>query len=408
MKYLLILAMAVAAQAACPFGGKFLKLGSEGDCPHAKKIQVDSPQTTIMGCQCTSECQSHIRDGFNCDTCSTENCGKRGIRGRYDFCVYPPNKDYEYQSLEKKMDYLWTKVDADHTPGKYPSALGGFTESVQTSFDLYSDEMTAGRQKVIHSVGSVCKFNLKIAGDSPFTGVLKANNVARGLVRMGSALPVDLKSGVVPGIGVKFLRSNVPSGNLVALYSLAPLPDNSYNFFEKTLSNHIGPAEGLAPKVLGKKFEQKSSCITMVGLSDICKFDNDGKQTDAVEFPFELTFKSNVVQFPSTPITQDKLNEQLGSIAGGTDLFEVKYRADPKSDPRVLGTMTTDGPCVLSKFGDASLFFRHQLVEEDWELQPTWPGYLVGERDCGPKQQPAASNLPRQCPARVLDYVEQL
>lgn len=415
MKYLLILTMAVATQAACPFGGKFQKMGSETDCPHmkAKQVRAATPQMTSMGCVCKTNCKPGVTDLYNCDWCYTEgSCGKSGLKGKYDYCVYPENKDYEYQTLNEKMDNLWTEIDADHKSGTYPSVLGALKESVQTTFDARSDVMPAGRVKYIHGVGAVCKFNLKIAGDSPFTGVLKANNVAHGLIRMGSALAVDLDSGIVPGLGIKFLRSKVPSGNFVALNSLTPLPDKSYNFFEQTFSNHIGPAEGVA-SFLAKKFEQKSSCATQVGVSDICKYDNDGVETDDLKFPFEITLNSRNIQFPTSPVTGDALMDMLTSIPTGTDLFEVGYYTDPKAAQsgagRILGTMTTDGPCVASAFGDASLFFRHQLIEEDWKLQPTWPGYLTGT-DCSSSSAPKISNLPSQCPARIFEFdkTEQL
>lgn len=226
-----------------------------------------------------------------------------------------------------------------------------------------------------------------MSSSSPFTGVLKAGNTGHGLVRMGSALPVDEKSGVVPGLGIKFMRSKVPSASFVSLVSLSPLPNNEYNFFADTFSNHIPPAEGLAATALAKKFTQKSGCPTQVGLSDVCKYDSDGNTADKPVFPYELTQRSKVVQFPSTPITQAQLQEQLISITEGTPLFEVGYFTDPKHaqsgvPATVLGTMVTDGPCVNSLFGDESLFFKHQLIEEDWAAEPFWMGYLDPHKDC--------------------------
>ena len=44
---------------------------------------------------------------------------------------------------------------------------------------------------------------------------------------------------LVPGIGVKFLRTGVSSANFMLLHSLDPLPDNNFNFFAKDMSNHI-------------------------------------------------------------------------------------------------------------------------------------------------------------------------
>jgi len=409
MRSLFFFAMlAVVAQSICPYsGGKVNGAdGKEVPCPHLKKQELTSTlETTVQGCTCSGECSATVTDGFNCEWCYTQNnCGISGVTGKWDYCVWPADQAFESQTWDKKLTDLWGKITADQTIGKPANPLKMLVESIQTSFDVHSDVMPPGRQKVIHGVGAVCKFKLQISSTSPFTGVLKANNVANGLIRMGSALAVDLSSGVVPGVGVKFLRSKVPSGNYVALNTLRPLPDNNYNFFEKTLSNHI-PAypQGTKEKVLMKKFGQASTCVTMVGLSDICSYDNDGAPVGTPKFPFELTMDSRIIQFLKTPVMQDQLQEQLAAIPSGTKLYEIGYHSDPKSSksgaaPTVLGTMVTDGPCVNSKFGDESLFFRHQLVEEDFKLEPTWPGYLDGKQDCA-YNGPLSGTPPRQCSA---------
>lgn len=408
MRSLFFFAMlAVLAQSICPYsGGKANGAdGKEVPCPHLKKQDTTFAQTA-QGCTCSGECSATVTDGFNCEWCNTQNnCGNSGITGKWDYCVWPADKAYESQTWDKKLKDLWGQITDDETSGKPVNPLKMLVESIQTSFDVHSDVMPAGRQKVIHGVGAVCKFNLQISATSPFSGVLKANNVAHGLIRMGSALAVDLKSGVVPGVGVKFLRSKVPSGNYVALNTLAALPDNSYNFFEKRLSNHIpGYPQGVKEKVLIKKFSQASTCVTMVGLSDICRYDNDGVPVGTPKFPFELTMDSRIIKFPTTPVMQDQLQEQLAAIPSGTKLYEIGYYPDPKSskesgtEPTVLGTMVTDGPCVNSKFGDESLFFRHQLVEEDFQLEKTWPAYLDSKQDCA-YDKPITGTPPRQCSA---------
>ena len=81
------------------------------------------------------------------------------------------------------------------------------------------------------------------------SGRTMAVGTAAGMVRMGSALEVTETSGMVPGIGVKSLRDGVPSANWVELVSLAPLPDNNYNFFASDFSNHIAPPADTVTKV---------------------------------------------------------------------------------------------------------------------------------------------------------------
>ena len=52
-----------------------------------------------------------------------------------------------------------------------------------------------------------------------YTGVF-APGKRSGLIRMGSAASYDNK-GLTPGVGVKFPRTNRPSGNYVGLHSTA-------------------------------------------------------------------------------------------------------------------------------------------------------------------------------------------
>ena len=63
---------------------------------------------------------------------------------------------------------------------------------------------------------------------------------------MGPATdPYAKGSGIdlVPGVSVKFLRTGVDSANLLLSESLHPLPNNNFNFFAETVSNHISGDE---------------------------------------------------------------------------------------------------------------------------------------------------------------------
>ncbi len=247
--------------------------------------------------------------------------------------------------------------------GSYPSIAGLFTESVQTSFDDQMDWFPDGRKKFIHSIGAVCRFSFLADAASPYTGVFAAGAKTPGLIRMGSALPVTLASGVVPGVGVKFLRANVASGNFVALHTLDPLPGNSYNFFERNLTNHIPAPDTTATKVLIQKFQQASQCATQVGLSDICAFGPNGEKVVQPVFPYQI-FMRSPVQLPAAPCSQADLQTRLAGIAADTRLFDLWAYDSPAAaaagHARALGTITTQAACVNSRFGDEQLFFKHQ------------------------------------------------
>lgn len=101
-----------------------------------------------------------------------------------------------------------------------------FVEDMNTSFDPNADGMPCQglanletRPKLIHSVGLVAEAKWVSTGNHPYTGVFKGcDNV---LIRLSSAKQADNSVPIVtPGIGVKFLRDNVPSFSFVSMYSL--------------------------------------------------------------------------------------------------------------------------------------------------------------------------------------------
>lgn len=284
---------------------------------------------------------------------------------------------------------MWALITKNQTSGVYPSVIKALAESVQTSFDDNSDFMPRGREKVIHSVGSVCPFRFDIDAASPFTGVFKPSSSSLGFVRLGSATAVDTSSGVVPGLGLKFLRTGVPSGNFVALVKLTPLPDKNYNFFALNFSNHIPPAEGVIA-VLAKKFNQVSQCVSQVGLSDLATFDVDGARSPVPVFPYKLVLKPNVA-ISSAPTSSPGLQEAINAaVPAGTRLFDV-YAYSTVQDFAAgaiahLGAITTTDACVTSQFGDTQMMFRHQRIEDDWLLQPSWiagPNNAIVAKECG-------------------------
>ena len=167
-------------------GGRCPVTGKEGAaCPSRRLSEPDEAQMTFKGCTCTSQCTASITDAYDCDFCYTANgCGRSGIKGHWDYCVYPEKAAYEAQTAAQKMDQQWSQVTADTTHGTYPSLAGILDESIQTSFDNGADVSPAGREKYIHSVGAVCKFHLDIASSSPYTGLL-GPGVQEGIIRMG-------------------------------------------------------------------------------------------------------------------------------------------------------------------------------------------------------------------------------
>lgn len=157
-----------------------------------------------------------------------------------------------------KLNSIWTMIQS--TAGQASTFYNDITqgqimaESLDPTFSTKGDAMPSGalgtRGKYIHTVGAVGKVNFVPAGGSPYTGLFKG--ASNGLIRLSSAVPPSLDGMIMnglalaPGMGLKFLRDGVDSGNLVSMYS-ADGQQGNWNFFANDFVNHIPSAVGLKP-----------------------------------------------------------------------------------------------------------------------------------------------------------------
>jgi len=421
MRLLLLATIASFAAAACPFSGQ-----SSGPCPgrtpdrdqgdvstmSLKRRHLAAPdpgQKTVQGCTCTTSCGATLDDQFDCAWCSTaDNCGHFGITGHYDYCVFPQDDAFEKQTFEQKNAYFWSKISADKTRlAKYPNVANIVGESIQVSFDEGRDELPSGRQKYIHSVGAICPFVLDVAADSPYTGLF-APGTQKGFVRMGSAVDPVANKGITPGLGIKFARTGVHSGNYVALHSLDL--GQSWDFFAYNVSNHISPPTGFT-ELLAKKFNQASQCAAQVGLSDMARYSQDGTKHDPPTTPFKL-FLVPGVSTPATPKTLDQINAEVEAFPVGSTLYTVYACAHALGDemtptdgglgeacgsPTKLGAMVTTAKCTSSKWGDEKFYIRHQRIEEDWAAHPEFLTQYNAAKACGWSGELTPQGAPKKC-----------
>ncbi len=133
--------------------------------------------------------------------------------------------------------------------------------------------LTGLRTKYIHSVGVVGKVKLVLKGANPYTGLFKKADY--GLVRFSSAAPpsaTDLNSPLTPGLGLKFLRDNVDSANLVAMKGVNGQPGN-WNFFADDFNTIIPTAKGAALIAVATKFATETLYIQEAALSNLASTD---------------------------------------------------------------------------------------------------------------------------------------
>lgn len=368
-------------------------LAAAGAAGAASDIYGAAPSTTL-GCECASPCSVGLL--FHCNAApvckvKSRHCSKGqaewsfSLASHYDYCVYGPDEAYEALPAAKKKAMVLAHVTADTVPESYPpllSVLGGIMlESVRVSFEASADVFPESRKKWIHSSGVVGGIRFESLGGHPFTGLFEG--AEHGLVRFSAAKEPSADGGIAPGMGIKFFRDGRPSANFVAMYSLdgQPCADGDSDFFAHEWSNHIAKSGDFGLKIIAAKFWQASSCPLMVGVSDLSS-DASGK---AGSFPFQLKFRP-LVEAKCPCGDYGACMAKLESIAVGTRLFEVSAVARPgrSAQPQVIGYISLTEALTTSKFGDTQLFFRHQHMEEDFELEPSWLSSLNdGEVVCG-------------------------
>jgi len=288
------------------------------------------------------------------------------------------NDSYIELSAYKKRRAIWHNVIADTSSPDWINVAGIFLESMETTFSAEGDYMpcslTGNRKKYIHQVGRTGKVNFVSNGNHEFTGMLTGG--FWGIVRFSSAAEPSANQPLAPGMGLKFLRNGMDSANLVAMFSTNGQP--SWNFFENTWKTWIPPVQGAALTALACKFSTATPHPGNVGLTELASFDGLGNRVEEPKVPFGLKFK------PTDQVkgTFDRINggqsfvsyheymDTLGAIPADATLFDVYAVDQPDGPETLIGTLNLEHTLTTSKFGDQSLFFRHQKKEDDFDLNP--------------------------------------
>jgi len=325
----------------------------------------------------------HDECSFQCDAdefCPVESKDCAGgvanwslSHGYYDWCVYEPYRTYESLSAIDKQHLLLAKINSTRSgySPSYPSTAKVFSRlvgaSVMLSFDAVADVFPHKRTKYIHSVGTVGSISFDSTGDHPYRGIFEGSST--GLVRFSSGKEFG-PGGYSPSMALKFLRDGRPSANFVAMYSLDGQTYDERNFFQHEWSNHLSMTENFGLKLLSKKFWQGSYCPLMVGLSDLAS-PSESEFAAPGTFPFQLIFIPLVSS--DCTFSYSYCLAELDRLEPGTPLFEVFALSSPGSERRNIGNITLRSHLAgASSFGDERLFFKHQRMEDDFNLHPEW------------------------------------
>ena len=364
----------------CPFSGTLAT--SSQTCSRG---ETDFEITTPQGCTCASACGASIDGAFISDWCTVQgSCGEWSLyHGYWDYCQYKAESQPGFSlSWRQKHDNLWNQIKDDPTLGQY-HVKKLFTQAIKTSFDNEWDVMPPGRLKSLHGIGAVCPFEINVDQGSTFTGIFKPGKVT-GFLRAGAGNAKPWKGGLLPGVGVKFMRTNALSANFLALFALNPI--SNFNFFAVPLSNFIPyPTPDFSLFMLKNRFCMSGHCGLKNGISNLAVIDQDGQEPDAPKAPFKITLEpTEDVQFSEDrPVDQKDFMARFTSIPIGSKLYSLKAYLSPDDQVgMVLGDLVTIDNCVTSHFGDTQLFFKHQGIEEDVALNPQWTDAYYEDCTC--------------------------
>jgi len=304
-----------------------------------------------------------------------------------DHCPIFSGPKWQNQSNDEKLSILDPLMFNNPTPGKFHTLKMGeiLIEDLNLTFDTVSDELPeqgfplGRRSKVIHSVGVMARTVWRVVENNlGYTGIF-ASGCKDMYVRLSLADgPTKGPRGFIPALAMKFLRTNVPSANMFAMYTLEG--QDSWNYFAHDLSNHlpdISPNAGFLLNHVRSSFAKASKYPSMIGLSNMASFDQDGNNTPAPVFPFKLVFHPTTAlhnAFPDTP-SDDWTGVLIQGLQTPQDLYYIYAVQNPNDDPSTfvhIGTLTSITPGTTSNFGDHHMFFEHTRMEKDFVYKPEW------------------------------------
>jgi len=293
---------------------------------------------------------------------------------------------WQAKPAAEKQQLLWAVVTQNETNQPWPSSFEKaqiFVEGMDETFDTVADDMPYDgafdlfqRQKLIHSVGCISQIQFVITDNSlGYTGLFKSG-ADHAFLRFSTATEYDATPySITPGLSFKFLRDGVPSSNFMSMYSLEG--QASFNFFKHDLTNHVpnlSPNASYTLYLLGQKFLTASSFPTMLGLSDFATYDQSGNQTNSPNFPFRLVFQPSLKFksiFPDAFTTSD-LCSQLSTLSAPQPIYHIWAEPQPLATPVLIGYVQMMTSPTASLFGDQTLFFQHQRMEDDLAIFPQW------------------------------------
>lgn len=320
------------------------------------------------------------------------------------------SRDYEDNTAQWKMDFLWSNVELDLASGSFMNPIKTLAYVAQKSYlmamtDTHAD-IRQGHKKSTHGIGAHAKAHFEWKSNE-YTGMFQQADHC--VIRMANAAqPGTLAmTAYGPNLAVKCLRDGVESANMQFIWQLdgyAHLPDgkeNSCSYFEAPLCNHNPLRDNIAMALKNTFigfFDGVDPHSMLLGVSQMATHSQDGSKVDKPNFPFALVMNPtkalNEIKCDFNDYTSQFMNlNAAGLAAPGKVLYDIHVAHDPAtngpdaSTMKHIGSLVLDSPWTTSTFGDTELFFRHTFFEEELDTLSTvdadraaaWSTYVNSE-----------------------------
>lgn len=282
--------------------------------------------------------------------------------------------DYQALSGADKLELLWERVSADpYTDDRLPMSAPGVFSRLKLfsvgynrgSFEHASDELAAGRHKIIHAFGTCAVVRWEFTEEHPYTGIFATGG--RALLRISDATGGKI---FAPSLAFKFMVDGQPSQNVMANQAHYG-PARDFDVFNRYYANSLPAPRKLDTKLVDRSFQKTANAL-------------GGKRLYSVYLPLHDSAGQNLDgSTVATPVVPDRVELhptgdvhltsalkpdwriELRELPADTVLFELRIAASIDDQAEPYGRVVLERPFVASPYGDEQLFFQHHIGPQE-------------------------------------------
>lgn len=282
----------------------------------------------------------------------------------------PLPEGYTALSRFEKLDLLWTRITADPypldaLPTKAPGAWARrklfSVDYDKGSFVHVSDELPAGREKVLHRYGTCARVRIDVSSPRGFTGIVESGG--EGIVRLSDATG---GARFTPSLALKLPIDEKPSLNFFGLPAAARDPKDR-DFLSGAFANSTPVPMSFDAKLLGRSFQKTAEALkatrvypVYLPLHHLAGAKLDGSAVREPVVPDRIELHPTDEARAAFDRTID-FRAALAAFPAGLRLFELRIASAIDAPAEPYGSLVLETAFVASRYGDERLFFQHDV-----------------------------------------------